>query len=69
MQYSSLNDPNCSIDDDRAHRLGMTSAKRPVAHLSFDAARIAPPAAAGDALLQDLIEHALMERFLLLRGE
>ncbi|HEX3141876.1 MAG TPA: hypothetical protein VHQ87_17605, partial [Rhizobacter sp.] len=65
----SLNYPNRSIDDDWAHRLGMTSAKRPVAHLSFDAARIAPPAAAGDALLQDLIEHALMERFLLLRGE
>ena len=57
------------MQDEPLQGLGVTSSQWPVAHLSFDAARIAPAAAPGDALLQDLLEHALMERLPLHRGE
>jgi len=69
MQYSSLKYPNRLVDDHWLGWFGVTSSKRPVAHFPFDAAQIAPAAAAGDALLQDLFEYALMKRFPLHRGE
>ena len=47
----------------------MTRAKRIVAHLAFESARIAPTAAGDDALLQDLVQYAFMKRVALLRGE
>ena len=68
-QYSSLNYPNCLVDDHWLRRFGVTSSQRPVAHLSFDAAQIAPTAAASDALLQYLFEYVLMKDFPLHRGE
>ena len=46
-QYSSLNNLNRLIDVDWLHGLGVTRAKREVAHLSFNAPRIAPTASAG----------------------
>jgi hypothetical protein len=69
VQYSSLKYPNRLIDIHWLRWFGVTSSKRPVAHLAFDAAQISPAAAASDPLLQDLVEHAFMERFLLRRGE
>ena len=68
-QYTSLNYSNCLTDDDRLLGRCVTSAEWPVAHLSFDATRIAPAAAAGDSLLQNLREHSLMKGFPLHRGE
>jgi hypothetical protein len=47
----------------------MTRAKRVVAHLSLESARIAPAAAGGNALLQNLFQYALMKGGALLRGE
>jgi hypothetical protein len=47
----------------------MTRAKRVVAHLAFESARIAPAAAGDNALLQNLFQYALMKRGALLRGE
>jgi hypothetical protein len=47
----------------------VTRAKRIVAHLSFKSARIAPTAARDDALLQNLVQYALMKGGALLRGE
>ena len=69
MQYTSLNDSNRLIDVHPLQGCCVTSAKWPVAHLSLDATRIAPAAAADEALLQDLLEYALMEHFPLRRGE
>gem|GEM_PF-2509030 len=57
------------MDCDRAQGYGVRSSKRPVAHLAFDAAQIAPPTAARDSLLQNLLEYALMQGFPVLRGE
>jgi GntR family transcriptional regulator/MocR family aminotransferase len=68
-QYSSLNDFYCLVDVDWRQGLGATRAKRKVAHLSFDASWIAPTASAGYALLQDLLQDALMKGFPLHRGE
>lgn len=47
----------------------MTRTQRELAHLTLDAARVAAAAAGGDTLLEDFVEHALMERFPVLRGE
>jgi hypothetical protein len=47
----------------------MTRAKRIVTHLAFESARIAPAAARDNALLQNLVQYALMKRGALLRGE
>jgi hypothetical protein len=44
-------------------------AKREIAHLALDAARVAPVAARDDTLLQDLVEDGTMKGFLLPRGE
>lgn len=44
-------------------------AQREVAHLAFHAARVAAAPAGDDALLQDLLQHALMKRHPLPRGE
>jgi len=47
----------------------MTRSQREIAHLALDAARIAAAATGGDAVLEDLVEHALMKGFPQLRGE
>ena len=47
----------------------MAGAKRKVAHLALDAARVAPVAAGDDPLLQDFIEYAVMKGHSVLRGE
>ena len=57
------------MDDHGLWWCGITWSKRPIAHLSFDAAQIAPAAAARDALLQDLLKHALMKGLPLHRGK
>lgn len=47
----------------------MTRSQWEVAHLAFDAARIATAMTRGYALLQKLIQHAVMKLFAQLRGE
>ena len=47
----------------------MARSQREVAHLALDAARIATATAGGYALLQNLVQHALMKLFAQLRGE
>lgn len=48
---------------------GMAVANRELAHLTLHPARIAPATTGDHALLQNLLEHALMKAFSLLRGE
>jgi hypothetical protein len=57
------------MDDHWLPWFGVTSSKRPVAHFAFDAAQISPATTASKPFLQDLVEHVLMERFPLHRGE
>ena len=47
----------------------MTRTQRELAHFTLDAARVAPAAAGDDSLLEDFVEHPLMECFPVLRGE
>jgi hypothetical protein len=42
---------------------------REIAHLAFDPALVAAMSAVGQALLQDFVEHGVMEGFSALRGE
>src|ERR1035437_9211953 len=68
-QYCSLKylDVFCVV-----YRIGgqnVARTKREVAHLALDATRILAPAARHDPFFQNLVEHSLMKRFSLLRGE
>lgn len=47
----------------------MTRAQWEVAHLAFDATRIAAAAAGGDPVLEKLVEHTVMKGFPQPRGE
>jgi hypothetical protein len=47
----------------------MTRSQREAAHLALDATRIAAAATGDDALLQNLLQHAVMKLFPALRGE
>jgi len=47
----------------------VTRSQRELAHLALDAARIAPTVAGDDALLQNLLQHAVMKLFSQPRGE
>ena len=47
----------------------MARSQREVAHLAFDAARIAPATTGGYTLLQNLVQHAVMKLFAQSRGE
>jgi hypothetical protein len=47
----------------------MTRSQREVAHLALDPARITAAAAGDDAILEKLVEHAVMKCFAQLRGE
>src|SRR5437667_12278693 len=68
-QYSSLNYSNSFCDVDQLERFGVTRSQRELAHLALDAARIAPTVAGDDALLQNLLQHAVMKLFSQPRGE
>ena len=57
------------LDIGKRGRSGLIPPERIVAHLSLHAARIAAPAAGDDSFVQDLLQHSLMERVSLLRGE
>ena len=47
----------------------MTGPQVEVAHLTLDPARVPPTTLGCDALLQNLLQHALMEAFAQPRGE
>ena len=47
----------------------MAGAKREVAHLALDAARVASVTAGDNPLLQDFVEYAVMKGHPVLRGE
>ena len=49
--------------------LVVSAAQRKVAHLSFDASDVASVTPGIETLLQDLVEHAVMKRAPLPRGE
>ena len=67
--YSSLNDSNRLFEVERRQRRCVAGTQREIAHLSFDAARVAPATAGGNSLLQNLFEDSLMKRFPVQRGE
>jgi len=69
MQYSSLKYSDRLYDVNRWRRPHVTVAQRKVAHFAFDTAQVASATAGGDSLLQNLLEHSLMKRFALQRGE
>jgi hypothetical protein len=54
---------------EQAGALSLSGPQVIVAHFSFDTAWIDPIPTGMDALLENLVEDALMQRFLLLRGE
>jgi hypothetical protein len=68
-QLSSDLHPASPLALDRWQWLGMPRTKWEVAHLALDASQVAAIPAGDDPLLQNLLEHSVMERFPPLRGE
>ena len=68
-QYCSFKGNDHDPDLHPRQRRCAAGPQREVAHLALHAARVAAAPAAGDALLEDLVEHALMKGRPLLRGE
>ena len=62
MAYNPQSHPDRLLDVDGRQGLGMARAKRKVAHLSLHAARVARTAARDNPFLHDLLQHAVMER-------
>jgi len=54
---------------EQAGALSLSGPEVIVAHFPFDAAWVDPIPAGMDTFLKNLVENALMQRFLLLRGE
>ena len=61
--------PDGGFDVDRRERLVGAAADREIAHLAFDAALVAAMSARGQVLLEDFVEHGVVEGLLALRGE
>src|SRR4051795_13051095 len=68
-QYCSFYDLNSGGEIDPGDWLWCAGSQRIVAHLAFDPARHPPSPAAHDALLQDFVQHRLMQGELGPRGE
>src|SRR5579863_392092 len=67
-QYSSLNDPDSRADFDDGQAL-VTAAQWVVAHLSLDPSGIAAVAAGAGGLVENFLQHRVMELFAAPRGE
>src|SRR5215218_3710746 len=68
-QYGSLYDPDGGGEVDPGGRLRGARPQLVVGHLAFDPARHLPASAACDALLQDLVQHRLVQGTPVPRGE
>ena len=69
VQYCSLKYPDGLFDIDRRQGLRSPRAKREVAHLALDTARVASVAAGDRSLFENLPQHAVMKCFPAPRGE
>ncbi len=68
-QYRSLCDPDGGAEVDARGRLMRARAQWIAAHLALDPARHLPASGTRHALLQDLVQHLLMQGEPVLRGE